>query len=271
MRSFSERVSQEGQSAAAYLSWLLQWLCGVNVAYHVDIDGVRSDASSQYRQIVDRARQLVRTLEAATQALYDDGATLFMAAQHLSFSEFFARRDRITLVNTVEITAPIIRSNCVLVGQTLESLLAIGHDQASTSQGDYRNSIEWRTSRINIADSSMATDSSLTAIPRIVDGPDDGDDLVDMEHAFGQPTMRTAQSAQSGDSGGSTLYSNANQPSQTSLDMSQRTRNDSVSDAGTSSFGDTTFNGPPSPEYPSPADEDAVAFLDEDDREYSSV
>nr|VWO94819.1 Guanyl nucleotide exchange factor Sql2 [Ganoderma boninense] len=252
--SHPERVSQEGQSASAYLSWLLQWLCGINVAYHVDVDGVRSDSSPQYRQMVDRARNLVRTLEAATQALYDDGATLFMAAQHLSFSEFFARRDRTSLVTSVEITAPAIRANCVLVAQTLESLLALGHDQASTSQGDYRNSIEWRTSRINIADSSLTTISQLAE--------NNDDDLVDMEHAFGQPTMRTVQTEESG---GSTLYSSANQPSQTSLDMSQRSRNDSVSDAGTSSFGDTTFNGPPSPEFPSPLDEDVVAYLDEDD------
>ncbi|KAI1789570.1 ras GEF [Ganoderma leucocontextum] len=249
-----ERVSQEGQSASAYLSWLLQWLSGVNVAYHVDVDGVRSDSSPQYRQMVDRARQLVRTLEAATQALYDDGATIFMAAQHLSFSQFFAQRDRSALVNTVEITAPTIRSNCVLAAQTLESLLAIGHDQASTSQGDYRKSIEWRTSRINIGD------SSITAISRLADGNDD--ELVDMEHAFGQPTMRATLST---GSVGSTLYSNVNQPSKTSLDMSQRSRTDSVSDAGTSSYGDTTFNGPPSPEYPSPLDDDAVAYLDEDD------
>ncbi len=255
-------MSQEGQSASAYLSWLLQWLCGINVAYHVDVDGVRSDSSPQYRQMVDKARQLVRTLEAATQALYDDGAMILMAAQHLSFSEFFAQRDRTALVNTVEITAPTIRSNSMLVAQTLESLLAIGHDQASTSQGDYRNSIEWRTSRINIAD------SSLTAISHLADS--NGDDLVDMEHAFGQSTMRTAQPT---DSMGSTptLYSNANQPSQTSLDTSQRSRTDSVSDAGTSSFGDTTFNGPPSPEYPSPLDKDAGAYLDEDDRKSSSV
>ncbi len=212
-------------------------------------------------QTVDRARQLVRTLEASTQALHDDGATIFMAVQTLGHAALLLQRERATLVAVVESTIPTVRSNCGLVAQSLESLLAAGHDQASISQGDYRNSIEWRTSRINMVDSSVAAISH--EIP-VVD-----DDFVDMEHAFAQPTMRTATSVDSVAS--STLYSNTNQqPSQSSLDMSERSRSDSVSEPETPTWqtdtGDNTFMGPPSPEPPSPLDEDAVAFVDEDDR-----
>lgn len=215
-------------------------------------------------QTVDRARQLVRTLEASTQALYDDGATIFMAVQALGLAALLPQRERATLVTAVESTMPTVRSNCGLVAQSLESLLAAGHEQASISQGDYRNSIEWRTSRINMVDSSIA------AISRIAEIPVGDDEFVDMEHAFAQPTMRTATSVDSVAS--STLYSNATQePSQSSLDMSERSRSDSVSEPETPTWqtdaGDNTFMGPPSPEPPSPLDEDAVAFVDEDDRE----
>ena len=215
-------------------------------------------------QTVDRAHQLVRTLEASTQALYDDGATIFMAVQTLGHAALLPQRERATLVTAVESTIPTVRSNCGLVAQSLESLLAAGHDQASISQGDYRNSIEWRTSRINMVDTSIA------AISRIAEIPVGNDEFVDMEHAFAQPTMRTATSVDSVAS--STLYSNATQqPSQSSLDMSERSRSDSVSEPETPTWqtdtGDNTFMGPPSPEPPSPLDEDAVAFVDEDDRE----
>lgn len=219
-------------------------------------------------QTVDRARQLVRTLEASTQAMYDDGATIFMSVQTLGHAALLSQRDRATLVSEVESTMPAIRSNCGLVAQSLESLLAAGHDQASISQGDYRNSIEWRTSRINMVDSSIA------AISRVAEIPVGDDEFVDMEHAFAQPTMRTATSVDSVAS--STLYSNTTQqPSQSSLDMSERSRSDSVSEPETPTWqtdtGDNTFMGPPSPEPPSPLDEDAVAFVDEDDRKHFSL
>ena len=261
-------MSQEGQSASAYLSWLLQSLCSINIMRHVDVDGIRPESglpstSPQYMQMVDRARQLVRSLEASTQALYDDGMTIFMAVQLLGRAPYIPQRERTTLMATVESTAPTVRSNCVLVAQTLESLLAIGHDQASISQGDYRNSIEWRTSRINMADSSIA------AISRMADIPAGDDEFIDMEAAFAQPTMRTAPSL---DTAASTLYSNTNQqPSQSSLDMSDRSRSESVSEPETPTWqtdtAEGTLVGPPSPDMPSPLDDDAVAFVDEDDRE----
>ena len=261
----------EGQSASAYLSWLLQSLCSTNVMRHVDVDGIRAESSQQYMQLVDKARTHVRTLEAATQALYDDGMTIFMAVQALGRVELLGARERASFVTTVESTAPIVRSNSLLVAQTLESLLAVGHDQAAISQGDYRNSIEWRASRINMADSSIAAlTSQLMAVAN------DDDEYVNMEHAFMQPSMRVAPSTDSMSS--QTMYSNMNQqPSQSSLDMSDRSRSDSINEPETptwtqSESGEGTLLSPPSPDLgDEPLDDEVLPYVDEDERELCTL
>lgn len=264
----------EGQSASAYLSWMLRSLCGINVARHVDVDGIRPESglpstSAQYMQLVDKARLLVRTLEVTTQALYDDGATIFIAVQALGRVELLSQRDRVAYLGSVELTAPFIRANCVTVAQTLENLLALGHDQAAISQGDYRNSIEWRMSRINMADGSIA---ALTS--RIADMPGGDDEFVDMETAFAQPSMRIAASSSSMSSQVSTsMYNNVNQqPSQSSLDMSDRSRSDSVTEPDTSTWTqsdsmESTLIAPPSPDMGDDPIEDEIApYGDEEDR-----
>ncbi|RDX53355.1 ras GEF [Lentinus brumalis] len=272
--SHPERVSMEGQSASAYLSWMLRSLCGVNVARHVDVDGIRPEsglpsASAQYMQLVDRARSLVRTLEVTTQALYDDGATIFIAVQALGRVELISLRDRAAYLGSVETTAPVIRANCVSVAQTLENLLALGHDQAAISQGDYRNSIEWRMSRINMADGSIA---ALTS--RIAEMPGGDDEFVDMEHAFAQPAMRIAPSSDSMSSQAPTsMYSNNinRQPSQSSLDMSDRSRSDSVAEPDTPTWTqsdsmESTLIAPPSPEMgEDPLDDETAPYADEEE------
>lgn len=233
-----------------------------------------SSASAQYMQTVDKARSLVRTMEAATQALYDDGMVLFMTVQSLSRPELLSDKEFNSLVGVVERTAPTVRSNCVLVAQTLESLLATGHDQAAIGQGDYRNSIEWRTSRINMTDASIA---GLTS--HLADVPSGDDEFVDMELAFSRPGMRTLPS--SADTVGaasisSTIYNNAGQPSsQSSLDMSDRSRSDSLSEPQTPTWSqtDTTVDGTfvgggsgidmgPN----EPLDDDVAPYVDEEER-----
>ncbi|KAI0754910.1 ras GEF [Daedaleopsis nitida] len=264
-----ERVTIEGQSASAYLSWLLQALCGINVARHVDVDGIRPESglpstSPQYMQMVEKARTLVRTLEAVTQALYDDGMTVFMAVQALGRVELLNPRERASYITTVESIAPLIRSNCVLAAQTLESLLAIGHDQGSISQGDYRNSIEWRSSRINMADGSIA---SLTN--RIAELTNGEDEFINMEHAFAQPAMRIALSSDSVGYQPAMYSSLKQQPSQSSLDMLDRSRSDSINEPESLSWaqGDSvegTLVSPPSPELgDEPLDDDVLPYDDD--------
>ncbi|KAI0632185.1 ras GEF [Trametes polyzona] len=272
--SHPDRISAEGQSASAYLSYLLTTLGSINVAQHVDVDGIRSESgtpstSTQYMQTVEKARSLVRTLEAATQALYDDGMVIFMAVQSLARPELLTMKERNGLLSTIETTAPTVRSNCILVAQTLEALLATGHDQAAIGQGEYRNSIEWRTSRINM------TDASITALTsRLTEVAGGDDEFVDMELAFSRPGMRTlpATSETSGPAASSsTPYRNAAQPSQSSLDMSERSRSDSLSEPETptwslapeSTVDGTLVDGRSSIDMG--PDDDAAPYLDEEE------
>ncbi|KAL7279895.1 hypothetical protein ACG7TL_006304 [Trametes sanguinea] len=273
-----ERIAIEGQNAVAYLSYLLHTLGGVNVAQHVDVDGIRPESglpstSPQYMQTVEKARALVRTLEAATQALYDDGMSLFMTVQQLARTELLSANQRHGLTVSIEATAPTVRSNCVLVAQTLEALLATGHDQALISQGDYRNSIEWRSSRINMADASI---TALTS--RLADIPAGDDEYVDMELAFSRPGMRTVpastEASVAASSSSTAMYSSAGQPSQSSLDMSDRSRSDSFSEPETPTWSQTEshaegtlVNSSTSADNipDDPIDDDSAPLLDEDD------
>ncbi|KAH9854744.1 ras GEF [Lenzites betulinus] len=276
--SHPDRVSSEGQSASAYLSYLLTSLGGINIAQHVDVDGIHSDSgppstASQYLHTVDKARSLVRLLEAATQALYDDGMVVFMAVQSLARLELLTYRERNGLITTIETTTPAIRSNCMLVAQTLESLLATGHDQAAIGQGEYRNSIEWRTSRINMTDASIA---ALTS--RLAEVPTGDDEFVSMELAFSRPGMRTLPSgvdaASAALSSSMGVYSGSGQQSQSSLDMSDRSRSDSVSEpeTPTSSQNDSNAdtislsNASSISVVPvEPLDDDATPYIDEEE------
>ncbi|EJF63378.1 ras GEF [Dichomitus squalens] len=255
LENYPERVSQEGQSASAYLSWTLRSLCGVNVANHVDVDGINPDSGPQYRQTVAKARQLVRTLEAATQALYDDGAIIFMAVQSLGYAKLSSQHDRAAFVNTIETVAPIVRSNYVLIAQTLDSLLTIGQVQSSISQGVYRQSIQWRASHINLEDSAVAT------VPQLADNAPVDNGVVGIEATPAPPKTGIAQAVSI--TSESTLYGNANhQPYKLSLDASELLRTDSTSETDAR---ESTLIGPPSPETVSPLDEGLLAFLDEDD------
>lgn len=258
---------------------LLRTLCGINVAHHVDVDGIRSESglpstSAQYMQMVDKARGQVRILEAATQALYDDGMAIFIAVQSLGRADLLDVQERASIVASAEATAPVVRSNCVLVAQTLEALLAIGHDQASISQGDYRNSIEWRRSRINMADPSSVSINALTA--RMADIPAGDDEFVDMEHAFNNTRTIPSADAAAANMSQTALYTNVQHPSQSSLGISDRGRSDSISEPETPTWpnGESvegTLISPPSPELgEEPLGEEGAAFADEDDRKCNS-
>ena len=124
-------------------------------------------------------------------------------------------------------------------------------------------------SRINMADGSIA---ALTS--RIADMPGGDDEFVDMETAFAQPSMRIAASSSSMSSQVSTsMYNNVNQqPSQSSLDMSDRSRSDSVTEPDTSTWTqsdsmESTLIAPPSPDMGDDPIEDEIApYGDEEDR-----
>lgn len=165
-------------------------------------------------QTVENARLHIRTLEAATQALYDDGSSLFLNIQ-------MARRPDVGLpwqnseecLKSVSNLAKSVKVNLGVVQQNLEALLAIGHDQADIAQGDYNGSIEWRMSRLSVIDTAfggshrpMSTFNSFGA---------GGDDMVDMELAFSKPGIKNSTNQQN-------LLSNSSLVSETTLSVSEK-------------------------------------------------
>jgi son of sevenless-like protein len=185
-----------GQDAIALLSAFLSLLASIHVARHVDIDGIsqspgQSPTSDLYAQTVDKARSLVRTLEAATQALYDDGSTLLLVIQSFQSSQSSQQVHGVGSVNeNLKSLAAALRFNLRVVQKTLEELLSVGHDQADMAQGDYNGSIEWRMSRLSTIDNQFG--GALRPTSKYLQKPNDsdGEDVVDIELAFRAPDFK---------------------------------------------------------------------------------
>jgi son of sevenless-like protein len=171
-----DQIHLRGQDLITELSAALNFIADVHLARHVDVDGVLRDGSFSaneiYANTVEKARLLVRTLEACAQATYDDGVTLLMTIQSISATEFGRNRNDKTLTyERLDSLCLSLKANMDLVQQTFEALLAVGHEQADTAQGEYNGSIEWRLSKVSmIHQSDNAT---------FVD-----EDVVDMEYAM---------------------------------------------------------------------------------------
>ncbi|OCH91881.1 ras GEF [Obba rivulosa] len=229
-----ERVRADGQHVVAQLSSLLEFIGNIHVSRHVDVDGVRfeagqSSAQASYMQTIERSRQLLRSLEASTQALYDDGTLFFTAIQTIAGSDPRSE-DSAGARHDIESCANTIRMNASFVTQTLDALLVIGYDQSDIGQGDYNSSIEWRSSRI-----SMVNIPIDPAIARLSGEPSNGrpdSEIVDFELAFSRPSRPPAVTiAESSTlSSSATLYNSVSEPSQTSLDLSDRSRSGSVAE-----------------------------------------
>ena len=170
-----------------------------------------------YLQTVDKARRLVRKLEVAVQAVYDEGAAILMALQTLrsAMADFPASWHQL-----LSLTA-ILQTNLGVVCETFEALLSVGHDQAELGQGEYNGSIEWRMSRVSIIESRIA---AVVTLPRIAGASSHSeteaeDEVVNMELAFRRPDPRTKMTGSDLSSiGSSTLYRNPSQSSETSLE-----------------------------------------------------
>lgn len=175
------------QALIARLSSLLAFVANIHIARHVDIDGFRRDEgelsdTSLYAQTVANGRVLVRNLEAATHALFADGAVLFNTIQATRRPEKgLSQHDTGNTAIYLSSLAATIEANLGVVMETYENLLAIGHHQADIAQGDYNGSIEWRMSRLSIIDTQFGGShrpvSSFSS-------------MVDMELAFQKPTTK---------------------------------------------------------------------------------
>ncbi|PBK74783.1 ras GEF [Armillaria solidipes] len=177
-------VRSQTKDLIAQVSSFLSFVTNIHIARHVDIDGIRQESNhvpnDLYVQSVVNARLLVRTLECAVQALYDDAAALFLASQSW-------REENIhTVFDDADIVSTSIQANLAIVQQSLDDLLSIGHDQAEIGQGDYNGSIEWRMSRLSIIDTQLGGSGGsgrpVSPLPSEFETP--GDDVVDMGYAF---------------------------------------------------------------------------------------
>ncbi|CAL1713340.1 unnamed protein product [Somion occarium] len=242
----ADLLQAEGQGITAYLSSLLAVINDINVAQHVDIDGLRAESGAtaiymQYMQSVEKARHLLRTLELATQTLYDDSASLFLTIQQSHVQEQYydlSFVDRSVQHDHIDALAEAISSNLRVVTDVLEGMVAVGHDQADIGQATYSTSIQWRQSRLSILDGAVD--------PFMQPRQPEQEDVVDMELAFARPGMRTMTSMETG--GSSTLYQNGSQYSETSLGMSDRSRSEDP-------------NEPVTPTWPSQDTSDAGTFI----------
>jgi son of sevenless-like protein len=201
-----------GQNAVAWLHSVLSFFADINLARTVDVDGINREGhlGDAYLQSVHKARTLVRTVEARLQSLNDDGGSLLLAlttpaSQRTSPTNVFSERIRSLVAS--------LKNNVVQAFQTLEALLAVGQEQAAKGPSDYRGSIEWRMSRIHNVDSSLGR--TLLELASEDDSYDEGEDLVDMEHAFGRKPVALKPSASSSSAA---LYSNPSQTSESSLE-----------------------------------------------------
>lgn len=169
----------------ASLSALLAFVANIHIARHVDIDGISREPSNPsdgdlYLETVDNARVLVRTLEAALQSLYDDGSTLFLTAQSIRYTQ--SRQENEAARDFIDAIAACLKSNMDIVHRTMEALLAIGHEQADLSQGDYNGSIEWRMSRTSMTPTQ----------PTLTHRPTSSVSVVDMAMAFEAPVRKAS-------------------------------------------------------------------------------
>ena len=205
-----------GQTAVAWLHSVLSFFADINLARTVDVDGIGREGQSGdvYLQSVHKARTLARTVEVHLQSLFDDGTSVLLAittpvSLQTGPMSFSSERIR-SLVASLKI-------NVVQAFQTLEALLAVGQEQAARGPTDYRGSIEWRMSRIVNIDSNL--ERTLKELASEDESYDEGEDLVDMEHAFARkpaplkPSVSLERSQSS-----SAMYSNPSQTSESSLE-----------------------------------------------------
>lgn len=205
-----------GQSALAWLHSVLSFFVDINLARTVDVDGINREGNSgdAYLQSVHKARTLVRKFEAYLQSVYDDGASLLLAITtpaSLQTSTLGFPPERVRSL------AASLKNNVIQTFQTIEALLAVGQEQAAKGPSDYRGSIEWRMSRILTIDSNLGR--TLKELASEDDSYDEGEALVDIEHAFGRkPAALKPSASMERNQGSSALYSNPSQTSESSLE-----------------------------------------------------
>ena len=222
---------------------MLSFFADINLARTVDVDGIGREGQSGdvYLQSVHKARTLARTVEAYLQSLFDDGTSVLLA-----ITTPVSLRTGPTSISSEKIRslAASLKNNARQAFQTLEALLAVGQEQAAKGPSDYRGSIEWRMSRIVNIDSNL--EQTLKELASEDESYDEGEDLVDMEHAFARKPapVRPSVSMERSQSS-SAMYSNPSQTSESSLEPPQIHAED-VTPSSVYPNNMTAFPSPPS-------------------------
>ncbi|KAG6868223.1 hypothetical protein C0993_005999 [Termitomyces sp. T159_Od127] len=178
-----EQVRLYGKELVSQIASLLTCVSDIHVARHVDIDDIQQDgssASSPYSRTVETARQLVRTLEAVVQAVYNDTAVFFFTLQSVrnsNLSQYL--QERSYAWDHLDALSSSLVANISDLLDTLDALLSLGHEQAEMSSGDYNGSIEWRMSRVSVRPAYVSDDTP--------------DTVVSMEMAFVHPPVKSSK------------------------------------------------------------------------------
>jgi len=185
-----EQVRQSVQQTVAQVSSFLTFVADINIARHIDIDGIHqgeTSASDQYAKTVENARRLVRTLETVVQALYDDASALFLTMQNIRDEDLAG--DKEATYDLLDKLATSLSSNLTLCRQTTESILSVGHEQADMDQTDYEGSIGWRMSRLSVITSQFGGGQApFKPNDSYYDSEQEG--VIDLADAFNRPGVK---------------------------------------------------------------------------------
>ncbi|KAG1898196.1 ras GEF [Suillus fuscotomentosus] len=156
-------VTSAGLRMMNQLSSLLLHIGDLHIARHVDIEPVDQAELSdgaRYLRTAEKARVLVRSFEATTQAVYDDGAALLTTTQrirHVEESETWRGRDE--HYDTLEALNSSLDFNLQVLRQTLESLLVIVQEQTDILERSNKSPIEWRMSQRSLITAMLAEEA----------------------------------------------------------------------------------------------------------------
>ena len=163
----AEVVTASAQDLFRQLSSLVLFLGDIHIARHVDIETVdqaKLSDGAQYMRTVEKARVFVRSFEATTQAIYDDGAALLAAAQRVRRVEpCESWKGRDTAYDALEALSSSLDFNLKISRQNLEGLMRIGTEQTAILERCNKTPVEWRMSQRSLV-SAMLANQALSAI-----------------------------------------------------------------------------------------------------------
>lgn len=149
------------------LSSLVLFLSDIHIARHVDIETIDQSKLSdgaQYLRTVEKARLLVRSFEATTQAVYDDGAGLLVATQRIRRVEpCESWKGRDATYDALEVLSSSLDINLNILRQNLEGLLRAGMEQSAILERYHKTPVEWRMSQRSLV-SAILANQALEAI-----------------------------------------------------------------------------------------------------------